>query len=65
MELTHEELKDKLATQVDEVTLLDILEVTSEDLVNRFDEKIEDKREQLLKLIDCDDNYEEVAELEW
>jgi len=51
MELTHEELKERLAREVDEVTLLDILEVNSEELVEAFDDKIELKREQLLVLI--------------
>jgi hypothetical protein len=55
MELTHEELKERLAREVDEVTLLDILEVNSEELVEAFDEKIELKREQLLVLIGEDD----------
>ena len=38
--ITLEELKDKLA-QLDEVTLLETLEITSFDLVNRFSDLIE------------------------
>lgn len=38
--ITVQELKDKLAT-LDEVTLLETLEITSEDLVNRFSDYIE------------------------
>jgi hypothetical protein len=38
--ITLQELKEKLA-QLDEVTLLETLEVTSEDLVNRFADYIE------------------------
>ena len=38
--ITLEELKDKLA-QLDEVTLLETLEITSLDLVNRFSDLIE------------------------
>jgi hypothetical protein len=59
MELTHEELKELLASRVDEVTLLDILEITSEQLVEMFDEKVEQKREQLIGLVDCGNNEEE------
>lgn len=38
--ITLEELKEKLA-QLDEVTLLETLEITSLDLVNRFSDLIE------------------------
>ena len=38
--ITLTELKEKLA-QLDEVTLLELLEITSEDLVNRFSDYIE------------------------
>lgn len=55
MAITHEELKERLATEVDEVTLLDILEVNSEELVEAFDEKVEKKRIQLLALIGAED----------
>ena len=46
MELTIEELKEKLAT-IDEVSLLEILEIDSRDLVERFVDKIEDKADEL------------------
>jgi hypothetical protein len=38
--ITVQELKDKLMA-LDEVTLLETLEITSEDLVNRFSDYIE------------------------
>jgi hypothetical protein len=44
--LTLEDLKDKLK-QLDEVTLLELLEVTSEDLVDRFSDLIEEKQDTL------------------
>jgi len=44
--LTLEDLKDKLK-QLDEVTLLELLEVTSEDLVDRFSDLIEKKQDTL------------------
>jgi len=51
MNLTFEELKEKLK-QVDEVTLLELLEIHSDELVERFEDYIEDKQEQLLKEIE-------------
>jgi hypothetical protein len=51
MNLTFEELKEKLQ-RVDEVTLLELLEIRSEDIVDRFEDYIEDKQEQLLKEIE-------------
>ena len=38
--ITIQELKQKMM-QLDEVTLMELLEVTSEDLVNRFSDIIE------------------------
>ena len=56
MELTIEELKEKLAERLDEVTLLDLLGITSYDLVERFADLIEDKYDKLLREIE--DDYE-------
>ena len=44
--LTLEELKEKLMT-VDEVTLIELLELTSEDIVNRCGDLIEQQYETL------------------
>ena len=44
--LTLEELKEKLM-QVDEVTLIELLELTAEDLVNRCGDLIEQQYETL------------------
>lgn len=33
--------------RIDEITLLEVLEISSEDLCNRFEDKIEDKYDQL------------------
>lgn len=57
--LTHEELKELLASRVDEVTLLDVLEITSEELLNAFDDVVERKRPQLLDLVDYSDDEDE------
>ena len=52
MPLTLEELKEKLAEQIDEITLLDMLGITSYDLVERFEDIIEDKFDKLEREID-------------
>ena len=52
MSLTITELQEKLK-QVDEISLMEILEITSEDIVNKFIERIEDKYEALV------DDFEE------
>jgi hypothetical protein len=51
MTLTLPEICERLK-QLDEVTLLEALGITSEDLVDRFSDVIEDKAELLLKQID-------------
>ncbi len=43
---TLEDIKDKLK-QLDEVTLMEVLEITSEDLVERFVDRIEQKEDTL------------------
>lgn len=54
--LTLEELKEKLADRLDEITLLELLGITSYDLVERFSDVIEDHYDKLMKEID--DDYE-------
>lgn len=46
MSLTFEELRDKLR-RVDEVSLLELLDISSEEIVERFQDIIEDKMEKL------------------
>jgi hypothetical protein len=56
--LTLTELKEKIVEQVDEVDLLELLNLTTEDLVNAFEDRIEDnmeKIEQDLELPDLED----------
>jgi hypothetical protein len=48
MTLTFNDLKDRLKA-LDEVTLLELLDLKSEDIVDRFEDLIEDKQEQLEK----------------
>jgi len=44
--ITIQELKEKLKA-VDEITLMEMLEITSEDLVNRFSDFIENNYNDL------------------
>lgn len=48
--ITFEELKEALK-RLDEVTLLELLGIQSDDLVERFDDVIENKQEYLTKEI--------------
>ena len=49
--ITFEELKEALK-RLDEVSLLELLGIQSDDLVERFDDVIEKKQEYLIKEID-------------
>ncbi len=48
IELTLEELKDRLK-RYDEITLLEVLNISAEDLVERFEDVIEDRYDLLIK----------------
>lgn len=47
--LTLPELKEKIAEQYDEITILEILEITSYDLVEAFSDRIDDKYNHLIQ----------------
>lgn len=51
--LTLTDLAEKLK-QVDEISLMEVLEINSEDLVNRFMDKIEEKMDNLITEFDND-----------
>lgn len=53
LNLTFEELKERLS-MLDEVMLLEVLNIHSADLVERFEDEIEDKLEQLARMINDD-----------
>jgi len=55
MTLTFSELIEELYN-IDEITLLETLGLTSEDLVNKFMDKVEEHEDMLRELID--DNKE-------
>lgn len=46
MALTLHDIKEKLK-QLDEITLMETLDISSEDLVNRFVDRIEEKQDTL------------------
>ena len=50
MELTLEELKEKLSG-LDEVTLMELLEVHSDELVEAFEDRIEDNIDKLKRML--------------
>ena len=51
MNLTFGELKEKLQ-RVDEVTLLELLEIRSDDIVERFEDFIEEQQDKLMREIE-------------
>lgn len=50
--LTLQELKDKMVENLSEIDVMELLELTTEDLVERFSDKIEDKHEQILNQLE-------------
>ena len=62
MAITLTELQSKLML-IDEISLMEILEITSEDLANRFIDRIETKYDQLITEFEEYEN--EDGDLEW
>lgn len=50
--LTFEELKERIAERTDEVMILELLEINSFDLVEAFEERIENMYEKLIEEYD-------------
>lgn len=48
MSLTLEDIKEKLK-QLDETTLLELLDISSDQIVDRFEDLIEDREEYFIK----------------
>lgn len=55
MALTLQEIKNKLAEQYDEVSILEILNIDSFDLVEAFIDRIEDNYDKLLQDLTIED----------
>lgn len=51
MALSFKEVCEELA-KLDETTLLEVLDISSEDIVNKFQDKIEDNLEELSNDLD-------------
>lgn len=51
MEFTLEELKERLA-MLDEVLLLELLDIHSDELVEAFEDKIEEQQDKLKRMLD-------------
>lgn len=58
MSITFDELKEKLK-DMDEITLLEKLEIYSEEIVDRFPDKIEEKLVQLEEEFEEEDENED------
>lgn len=48
--LTLEELKERLSN-IDEITLLEVLDIHSDDLVDAFEDRIEDNIDKLKRIL--------------
>ncbi len=55
MSLTFKDVKDQLS-MLDEVLVLEVLEINSTELVERFEDKIEDKLEYIIDGLGGEDN---------
>lgn len=51
MEYTLEELKERLAL-LDEITLMELLDVHSDELVEAFEDRIEENQDKLKRMLD-------------
>ena len=51
MELTLEEMKEKLSG-LDEVTLMEVLDIHSDELVEAFEDRIEENINKLKRMLD-------------
>ena len=58
MARTFDEMLQLIADNIDEVTLLEVLELTSDDIVNAFSERIRDKMYKFNGLEEEVDEYE-------
>lgn len=53
MSLTFKDIKDQLS-MLDEVLVLEVLDINSTELVERFEDKIEDKLDQIVEGLEGD-----------
>lgn len=63
--LTLAEFKEKIIEQVPEIDLLDILGLTTNDLVIAFGDEIEEKYETIIKLLQLPEDNEDEDPVEY
>lgn len=51
MSLTLDELKERLSS-LDEITLMELLDIHSDELVEAFEDKIEEEQDKLKRMLD-------------
>ncbi len=59
MTLTTNELLEKVIERIDEVDLVELLDLTTEELVYAFQDKLEDRRQLILDALDLNEEEEE------
>jgi len=59
MPLTFDRFLVRLSLLTDATTLCDILDIDSEDIIERFDDLIRDREEELREIFDIDTGTEE------
>ena len=64
MAITLTELQSKLML-IDEISLMEILEITSEDIANRFIDRIETKYDQLITEFEADEELSQQSDDLW
>lgn len=57
MAVTLPELKQRLAAKFDEVTLLELLNIRAEEIVEAFSDRIEENQDVLSKELGDDDEF--------
>lgn len=50
MEITLEELKERLSS-LDEITLMELLDIHSDELVEAFEDRIEEEQDKLKRML--------------
>ena len=50
--LSIEELKEKIVDQVDELDIIDLLGLTTHDIVNAFEDRVEELYHKIIKELD-------------
>ena len=62
MSLTLEELKEKIIETLDEVSILEILDIKAHELVERFEDKVEERMNILLSELEEEEDDGEIQD---